>query len=396
MVDIMADPERAWQTAMRVYFKEVDYHGLGQIFRKWNVRGTENQNGTWIDWNQVPDNCQKDVKSYVQKVVESRRKQKEWEDFVRRESIERSVNPDGNPQETPSNDLDEKSLTFEERELAAKTENWNKKNYSKRASSSTVDEVNPSQWVLDRVPYSLAQQQQQQTQADDNSLANITRWKKVGNLSHLILRDTHLRWVDEEYDPNYYAHEKDWRIQEERWWKNEDGTVRRPTNEENSRVDTYEAQRVNRANRWMSNRNKLSAPTQKTLRKFRDFLRQQTSRNNFLICPASWAKNRQEIPEEGTYEMDDELWVEEDIVDGTEEDDKEWNMDEEEEEQVNPWNRTTEGEEEKPVVKKKKAKGKKKAVAKTESVFESGTAVAKPVEVSKSQPVRKSRKKASS
>ena len=90
MVDIMADPERAWQSSMRHYFQEVDYHGLAQLFRKWYVKGTENKNGTWIDWNQVPENCQKEVKTYVLKVVESRRKQKEWEDYVRRESLEMS------------------------------------------------------------------------------------------------------------------------------------------------------------------------------------------------------------------------------------------------------------------------------------------------------------------
>ena len=370
MVDIMADPERAWQMAMSLYFQEVDYHGLGQIFRRWNVKGTENQNGTWIEWNQVPELCQKDVKYYVYKVVESRRKQREWEDYVRRESIERSKTV-SKKDEAPQTEMpSENSLNFEEKDsVGPKSDNWSKKNFNKRVGNIGNEELNPSQWVLERVPYPLAQNQPVSAPTPTDENTNIARWKKVGNLSHLILRDTHLRWVDEEYDPYFSQKDKEVRKLEEMWWKNQDGTIKKPLNDEVSRLDTYERDRVHRANRWMQNRNKFSVSTQKTLRKFRDFLRQQGTRNNFLICPASWAKNRREIVEDTISEAElDEIWEEEMEVD--EESDKEW--DEEEEERVNPWDRTdAEIEAELP---KKKTNAKKKK--KLDNIFESGTAVA--------------------
>jgi hypothetical protein len=421
MVDIMADPERAWQSSMRHYFQEVDYHGLAQLFRKWYVKGTENKNGTWIDWNQVPENCQREVKTYVFKVVESRRKQKEWEDYVRRESLEMShqqmMQQQGHQQDKQPNQLEgvpeqpvsmtgqEGSFTFEEREHITKNENWGKKSFHKRVANPTVDETNPSQWVLDRVPYPLAQQTQQGGQGEENveqrandgatAAAMMSRWKKVGNLSHLILRDTHLRWVDEEYDESYFEKDKKWREQEESWWKDSNGTIKKMRDDELSRLDTMERQRIQKAHQWMKNRNKFSTQNQKTLRRFRDFLRLQTSRNSILICPASWAKQSNMASQRGKTENDGDEEIDEDDVsqqqpeypsyqDRTDEDDN----DDDDAKPVNPWDRTGEDDDSSTKKRSKKKVGQKKCAINADkkgkgkekkgaTIFESGIAVQK-------------------
>lgn len=383
MVDIIADPERAWQNAMRTYFQDVDYHGLGQIFRKWNVRGTENQNGTWVDWSQVPEKCQNDVKTYVQKVVETRRKQKEWEEFVRRETFEREAQIQNFRQTLDNEDNtnpNESTLTFEEREQIKNERS--KKSFAKRVASSNMEEQNPSQWVLDRVPYPLMQNQVVQEQADDK--VSMARWKKVGNLSHLILRDSNLRWIDEEYDENYSVKEKVWREKEEGWWRNDDGSIKQIKDEETSQIESLQRERLIKAHQWTRNKNKFSLNSQKTLRKFRDFIRQQGVRNNFLICPGSWAKTRNYILEDATLDNEDlnedDMWNESVHEDTTiDDDDDNWDNDDEEEDKVNPWDRTNTDEPAKiPRVRKKKGEktqtSKQTKPKKLEKIFESGTA----------------------
>ena len=315
--------------------------------------------------------------------------------------------PEGQTASTNANTgAQEGSFTFEERDHITKNENWGKKSFHKRVANPTVDEANPSQWVLDRVPYPLAQAQtqpnpvgndkvgQQQTNEGTatTAAAMMSRWKKVGNLSHLILRDTHLRWVEEEYDENYFKKEKEWRAQEESWWKDSDGNLKKVQDDELSRVDTMERQRIQKAHQWMKNRNKFSSQNQKTLRRFRDFLRLQTSRNSILICPASWAKQNQMASQRAQAQLEEDEDDDENDVQNQDEEyppsyqERTDEYDENEDaEPVNPWDRT--GEDDEPTTKKrtKKTVGCKKCAIgdaqpkkkKGAAIFESGIAVQK-------------------
>lgn len=294
MGHLIEKPEYSWIVAMQLYFQEVDYHGLGQILRKWNVRGTENQNGTWIDWEQVPELCQKMVKEYVCKVIESRKKQKEWEEYVRITNLTRGL--EQKIDETIFEEKENKVLKVD----SIHSGNWNRKNFPKRTN---VDEIQSSQYVLNRVPYPL------QVNKDDN----MSRWKKIGNLNNFTLKNTDIRWMDEEYDPNIIIQERIWQQSEEEWWKQE----KRDLNEE----------RIKRAEQWIQKRQTFSTQSQKILRRFRDFIKQQNTYKNFLICPSSWTTLYKE--EESQLEEDEEEKLEE------EEEIEEVEV----EDEINPWDK---------------------------------------------------------
>lgn len=345
--------DEGWQGLMRTYFQDADYHTLGAILRNWDICGTENQNGTWIDWGRVPEDCQNEVEKFVQTVVESRKEQKNWETKVRMIAADKKnqmVNEGGEKS-------DDRSFTYEEREGIDKSQqqSWvNRKGVPRNLH--TMDEPTASQWVLDRVPYQLK-----------NNSENQQKWKKIGSLDGYVVYDEGLIWENEEDDIEVIHQQEIWRKREEAWWK--------ISPRENLAGDSKE--RVLRAQEWMKNRRKFSLHSQKIMKHVRDFVRSQGIRRHFLICPEFF------VHETGDAEVFIDEEEEEEHVVGQEDVDEDpslWCRDDEEEEDVwakNPFqNRQTEEEEVKPKKKRKTAKPKKKKSV-SEKIFSSGTAVEK-------------------
>lgn len=364
MATVVAEKDDSWQDLMRTYFQEADYHTLGAILRNWSIRGTENQNGTWIDWAKVPDDCQNEVERYVHTVVKSRREQKEWEERVRMEVAEKKNhwNPSANMSQDKSQN-DDQSYTYEEKtEMGEKSQQNSQQSWVNRKgvprNVTTIDEPTASQWVLDRVPYQLK-----------DTAPNQPKWKKIGNLEGYVVYDEGLIWQEEEDDPSILQQNSIWRQREEAWWKI---SPRENLNSNDSK------ERVLRAQEWMKNRRKFSLHSQKILKYVRDFVRSQGIRRHFLICPESWEGGQ--WAEEG-----EEAEMEEPTAPVLEDDDGEdeprlWADDEEEDVWAqNPFqNRQTEEMEKKTDKKKKRKTGggrKKKGVS--EEIFASGTSVQK-------------------
>lgn len=263
-----------WQKLMCIYFRNEDYHAIGVILRNWGIQGTENQNGTWIDWNLVPVDCQQTVEKYVNTVVKARKEQKEWEEHVRLSTSDRK-NIEDVTATLEKNKYNSHSFTYEERDVGLSSAPHSKTRQSWvhgiARNIHTSDDPTASQWVLNRVPYQLI----------PNTEQNQQKWKKIGNLSGYVVSEQTLIWEDDMEDPNIINQYARWRQREEVLWK------KVFPNKKEDCLLKHSKDRILRAQYWMKNRRKYSLHSQKIMKYIRNFVHSHNERHHFFICPES-------------------------------------------------------------------------------------------------------------